>query len=795
VNVSSYQRAGLASNTLRYYRIYAYNDSGDSGYSAVVYARTFAAISDPTNLVATPWSDTEIEIVFQDNSSEEDGHEVYRKDTGAYALIITLAPNQDFYRDPSLTKGLTYTYKVRAKQGSSFTGYSNEASATTISEPAAPTVLAISEIKDKSMRLTWTPTTGEVGYKIEKSTDGGSNYTEIAKLTAEVSYFLARGLTPSTEYYFKIRAYNKAGNSSYTSAVHDTTLAGLTRSAFEALVRKPIATLIYLIEMNPKITLAGWSLTSGKTYTYEVGVQERGIDIEEAFENGVALTKKTSIADVESTASSFYSDFFGRKFYVHTSGGDSPINYLIEGAFWLYFTNYSPGASPTVFNEKNYLPLLEKADIPDACQEISPLFEGNFSIASGSITIKNAKIGGEYYWDKRYARYTFENRKVRVLAGGPGFAYADFEAIFPAFIDALSISDQAITFDLKDFRGGLSRDLPINHLWKTDYPELSDNENGKVIPLGIGALTNLVPICINATNRRYKLRDGRIKSVAAVKQNGVTLTGGTDYYIDYQRGIITLSRSLVFDNADVVTVDFDGLCNLAGELLSNGADLFIWICQNLLNLSLTELDLDSIYKTKYDRTAALASPFHRQIKSDEVFRTLEHSCLAYTYQDSQGRLGFRTLDTIPVSDVRYVRNCEIFEFSRNRGNESVFRGVNVWYNEDPQHDNNWAGVTATDNQALWKKQASEILDIYTWLTTQADAEAVATALKNDLQKDYINFSVHTLLFGCMAGDLIYFSRDRFPSASGSANKILLRIMSIQKQISAGKTIIKGVTIS
>lgn len=788
--VTTYPRTGLSSNTLRYYRVRAYNDSGNSGYSNIANARTFAAISDPTNLVATPFSDTKIEIIFQDNSSEEDGHEVYRKEgAGAYSLITTLEPNVDFYRDTGLTKGLTYTYKVRAKQGTSYSGYSNEAAATTISEPSAPTGLAISDIKDTSLRLTWTPTTGEAGYKIEKSTNGGSSYTEIAVIADGIGSFLVTSLTAGTEYYFKIRAYNIAGNSAYTAAVHDTTLASYVETSFEELMRRPISTLIYLVEINPKITLSGFTLTSGKTYTYEVGVEERGIDIEEVFENGDELTERSSIADVESNAGSFYFDFYGRKLYVHATGGDSPANYFIEGAFWLYFTNYSDPASPTIFNDKNYLPLLEGADIPDVNQEISPIHEGNFSIGSGSISIKNPRFPDGWYWDKRYARYTFRNRKVVIKVGGAGFAYASFEAVFTALITGEAISDERITFSLEDFRGGIHRDIPINHFWPTDWPNLADNDKGKEIPLVFGAIAGAAPVCCDPTNRKYKLNDGRIKTVSAAYKNGTALVANTDYFIDYQRGILILARGLSLDSADTITVNFSGTVNSADELLTNGADIFVWICRELLGLSLSELDLDSIYQTKYLATATLAAYIQKTTSSETIIRTVEQSIRAYTYQDNQGRLGLRYLTSTPASNARYIRNHHVSDFLRERSLGDLYSGVRVFYSQNPQKDDEWENVLASNSQAGHEFRVSKVLEIKTYLTTEAPTMTLAAAIRDELNKAPVSFNVPAIMFGSQAGDLFYFSRDRFPSMDGAANEVVMRTLSIQKQIGARKTAI------
>lgn len=118
-NVKTYEDAsGLASNTQYWWRVRARNASGYSTYCTVATATTWAAIAQPTNLVAVAVSGTEIDLYFQDNSEEESYHSLERK-TGAggeWAEIAQLAPNRNCYRDTGLTKNTTYYYRVRAVQ-------------------------------------------------------------------------------------------------------------------------------------------------------------------------------------------------------------------------------------------------------------------------------------------------------------------------------------------------------------------------------------------------------------------------------------------------------------------------------------------------------------------------------------------------------------------------------------------------------------------------------------------------------------------------------------------------------
>ncbi|MCX7626006.1 MAG: fibronectin type III domain-containing protein [Candidatus Sumerlaeaceae bacterium] len=86
----------------------------------------------PSNLRATAQSSTSIALTWQDNSSNEQNFILERKKgTGSYAVIATLNANTTSYLDTGLARSTTYTYRVKARNGSGDSAYSNEASATT----------------------------------------------------------------------------------------------------------------------------------------------------------------------------------------------------------------------------------------------------------------------------------------------------------------------------------------------------------------------------------------------------------------------------------------------------------------------------------------------------------------------------------------------------------------------------------------------------------------------------------------------------------------------------------------
>ncbi len=87
----------------------------------------------PSGLTATVVSATQINLAWQDNSTNETNFVVERKkgSTGTYAVIATLGANVTSYNNTGLSKNTTYYYRVKATNAGGSSAYSNEAYATT----------------------------------------------------------------------------------------------------------------------------------------------------------------------------------------------------------------------------------------------------------------------------------------------------------------------------------------------------------------------------------------------------------------------------------------------------------------------------------------------------------------------------------------------------------------------------------------------------------------------------------------------------------------------------------------
>lgn len=183
----------------------------------------------PTNLGATPASATSITLAWQDNATNETGFEIERSPNGStnWVVIATTGADVITYQNTGLTPATTYYYRVRASNRGKKSGNSNGANATTPGvAPTPPTNAVAIAASTSSITLTWQDTsTNETGFRIERSANGSTNWTEIGTTSANVTTYPNTGLAASTAYYYRVRAYNGSGNSTYSNTANATTLA------------------------------------------------------------------------------------------------------------------------------------------------------------------------------------------------------------------------------------------------------------------------------------------------------------------------------------------------------------------------------------------------------------------------------------------------------------------------------------------------------------------------------------------------------------------------------------------
>jgi len=241
----TYTDTGLSAATTYYYKIRAVATGLASSFSNEVNQSTLPnPPAAPANLIAQSFTASQIVVAWTDNSINEVGFEIYRStnDNTGYALLQTTAANVSTFSDNGLTASTRYFYKVRAVNTGGASSYSNEINLMTLPPPPnAPSGLQAKwgTASPLTLTLTWTDnSTTETSFEIYKSIGSNANYSLVQTTSANTISYTDNSVAAGTTYYFKVRAVNQGGNSTFTNEVV-TVITGIEEFASTSFVVYP----------------------------------------------------------------------------------------------------------------------------------------------------------------------------------------------------------------------------------------------------------------------------------------------------------------------------------------------------------------------------------------------------------------------------------------------------------------------------------------------------------------------------------------------------------------------------
>ena len=184
----------------------------------------------PSNLVASALTGTpRVSLTWQDKSLNENGFTIQRASNAAFTqglVTFTVGQNVTNYTDTSVAALTFYYYRVMATSVNGNSAYTSVATVTTLaSPPAAPTNLQMTKRTATTITIAWNDNSkNELGFYVERSTDGGATWTRIAQTATNVSNYQNTGLTTKTTYLYRVQAFNASGVSGYSNVKSITTL-------------------------------------------------------------------------------------------------------------------------------------------------------------------------------------------------------------------------------------------------------------------------------------------------------------------------------------------------------------------------------------------------------------------------------------------------------------------------------------------------------------------------------------------------------------------------------------------
>jgi len=233
-NTKTYSVSPNATPYCCFYIVTAFNSIGESTASNEVDFVPIDGLSAPTNLTATATASNRIDLNWQDNSGDEKGFQIWWVRPYNYAALIntqidTVDSDVTAYPVTGLNPGEKYCYRVTAFRPDCISDYSDVACATTYQTiPRAPTNLVAEGVSGTEILLTWMDNSGnEEGFGIQQALSSSGPFSTIGTVERNVRSYLVSGLTPSETYFYRIYAYNSAGESEPSDKVYANTSGGM----------------------------------------------------------------------------------------------------------------------------------------------------------------------------------------------------------------------------------------------------------------------------------------------------------------------------------------------------------------------------------------------------------------------------------------------------------------------------------------------------------------------------------------------------------------------------------------
>ncbi len=227
--------SSLINSRISYYLIY-YDKDGSSVHSDtmknILISQVRIPPSVPYDFTLIHLSGNSVNLSWKDSlTGIATGFEIWRKDGfyGNFHIQLSSPPNTFNINDYNLSDTSVYYYKIRAININGYSGFSNvintygEGATHSIAPPTGLKAVAVSPNK---VVLTWYDhIVGENYFKVERRYSW-SLYQSIAYLPKNSTQYVdsANGLVPSTEYWYRIKAYSSS-DSSWSNEVYVKTPA------------------------------------------------------------------------------------------------------------------------------------------------------------------------------------------------------------------------------------------------------------------------------------------------------------------------------------------------------------------------------------------------------------------------------------------------------------------------------------------------------------------------------------------------------------------------------------------
>jgi titin len=170
-----------------------------------------------------------VTLHWTDTSSNEAGFTIQRSTTSGFTsgnTTIAVGANVMSFVDTTVAQRTRYYYRVQSTNALGNSTWSNVVNALTVGQlPMAPTNLHLVSATTSSIAIAWTDNaSNESGFYVESSPNGTTSWSRISTLGVNVTTYTQLRLRRNVTVWYRVRAYNASGASTYSNVISTKTL-------------------------------------------------------------------------------------------------------------------------------------------------------------------------------------------------------------------------------------------------------------------------------------------------------------------------------------------------------------------------------------------------------------------------------------------------------------------------------------------------------------------------------------------------------------------------------------------
>lgn len=536
----------------------------------------------------------------------------------------------------------------------------------------------------------------------------------------------------------------------------------------------------------------GFLLGYKESGTDNLGIKYNPIDINSCYVDGEEYTEASSLANMIATNKRWWYAPDEVRFYIHIDGFDPPhAHIVVVGITWpiankaknINSMYYEPRLMGSVTIEKSKDPL-EFGVIRHTTSGLQMHNEDGFfdEIKESVVTYQPV-----------YMKYGVD------LLDGTIMAYANYQDVGRRHIENYGLTWKQFNISLVDGRKILSRKIPTNVYNQTAYPNLSDKNIGKSIPLVWGIVKNVPCICTDEeaspSNFNFKCANvsdhgSGIRAITTAYVNGVEETIQST---DLTNGEFTIANT-DYAPGQKVTADITGFDFAADD--DNPLDIIEDILDTYQSIAYNATNFDT---AEWATAKALAYDVGIFIdKPTEISKIIEKigvSNFGNFIDKDDGKYSFRIFDRQAAS-TRTITVSEIFgEPNISWAGSRFLTKVKVGYAQDySEKQFAWYEDDTAESDVHAENKKYQEKEPETYLVNAADAQSLAEDYI-DLMKSIrgvVNVTVGTKHMDLEIMDIITITLDRRQSAW--FGELRCQVIGLRKNLMSGKVDITGLVL-